>query len=88
MKGYNELFKNFTLITQFGLSLMMPLLLCMGICWLVCDKLGVGVWIYIIGFIMGLGSSFTTAYNFYLKTIEKQKKEEEKTKRVISFNKH
>jgi len=85
MKKWNSIIKNITLITQFGLSLVIPLLMCLGICWFICDRTGVGAWIYIFGFIMGIGSSFMTAYKFYLAQIAGQKKEE---KPKVSFNRH
>ena len=85
MKGYRDILKNITIVTQFGLSLVMPLLLCLALCWYLCDRFSVGGWIYILGFFFGLGASGMTAYKFYLAVIEKQKKEK---KPKISFNRH
>lgn len=76
------------MLTQFGLSLVIPLLICIGICWFICDRTNVGAWIYILGFFFGLGASFTTAYKFYMTTMEKQKREEKEKKPKISFNRH
>lgn len=85
MRNYRDVLKNITMIGQFGLSLMMPVLICVGVCWYICDKTGAGAWVYIIGIIFGIISSFMTAYKFYLSIVEKQKKEE---KPKISFNNH
>ena len=80
-----EVFKNITLIGQLGLSFIMPTLICVLLCAFLCSRFGVGEWVYIPGFIFGLGSSFMTAYKFYKANISKEK--EEKKKRV-SFNRH
>ena len=51
----------------------------MGICYLLISKAGIGLWIYIPGFILGLGASFMTAYKLWLSVIarEKERGEEE-----------
>ncbi len=86
MKHFKEVYQNIFMLSQLGLSFIMPLLLCLALCWFLTDKAGVGGWVYILGFFFGLGGSFTTAYKFYLTTIKYQKKEPKKKK--ISFNKH
>lgn len=85
MKGANEILKNITMVTQFGLSLVIPLFMCLGLCWYLCDRFSIGSWIYIFGFILGLGSSFMTAYKLYLTEMNRQKKEK---KPKVSFNRH
>lgn len=82
----NKIVKNLALITQLGLSFIMPTLLCVWLSWYLNMKKGVGLWIYIPGFILGLGSSFMTAYKFYLSVIAKEKKEKKDKK--VSFNEH
>lgn len=82
----NKIVKNLALITQLGLSFIMPTLLCVWLSWYLNMKKGVGLWIYIPGFILGLGSSFMTAYKFYLSVISKEKKEDKDKK--VSFNEH
>ena len=85
MKGFRDALKNITLITQFGLSLITPVLLCIGLCWFLCNRYQIGGWVYILGFFFGIGASFMTAYKFYLAEMNRQKKEE---KPKISFNRH
>ncbi len=86
MKQWSELVKNITMLSQLGLSLITPILLCLAICWMLVSKTGVGGWIYILGFFFGLGGSGTVAYKFYL-SISRQHEKEEKKKKV-SFNRH
>lgn len=80
--------KNIALLGQLGLSIIMPMLLCMALCWFLNTRAGAGLWIYIPGFIFGIGASFMTAYKFYLSEIQKEKKEEKNKKQRVSFNRH
>lgn len=64
-KQFMELVKNLTLLTQLGFSFITPLLLCVGICWWLTSKLGVGGWVFIPGFFFGLGGSFSFALRVY-----------------------
>lgn len=81
----NDIIKNVAFLGQLGLSLIMPVLLCIALCVFLSNRFNIGAWIYIPGFIFGFGASFMTAYKFYISETKKSKKEEKKT---ISFNKH
>ncbi len=84
---WNEIFAQLTMLAQLGLSLATPLLISLAVCYLLCTRLGFGLWVYIPGMIMGLGASFMTAYKVYLSVTGRQKKRERGEKEV-SFNKH
>lgn len=86
MKDWTDLLRNITMLTQFGISFITPLLLCLGICWWLFSGVGFGGWIFIPGFFFGLGGSFTVAYKFYLSIVARNEKEKKKNK--ISFNRH
>ena len=63
--------------------------MCLLICYILCSKGIAGVWVYIPGFILGLGASFMTAYKFYMYVMKKEKKRSEKIRRMgIYFNRH
>lgn len=88
MKKWNNILKQISQLSQLGLSIIIPTLLCMLLCSWLTGRFGVGEWVYIPGLILGLGSSFMTAYKFYLaqmRDIEKDKKEK---KTPVGFNKH
>ena len=85
MKQWAAIAKNLTLLTQFGLSLVTPLLLCLGICWYLEHHLGLGTWVFIPGLILGLGGSGTFAWKTW-RSVEK--KHEKEPKRGTSFNRH
>ena len=85
----SQLLSQFAMVGQLGLSLLMPLLLCLLGCYLLCSRLSVGAWVYIPGFILGLGGSMTTAYKVYLSVIHREeKKKKEKNANEFYFNKH
>lgn len=86
MKHWVKMYQNILMLTQFGLSFITPLLLCLALCWWLCSRFSIGGWIYIPGFFFGLGGSFTVAYKFYVITMNQQKKEKKKER--ISFNRH
>lgn len=89
VKRMSEILSQFAMVGQLGLSLLMPLLMCLFVCYLLCTRLSVGAWIYIPGFILGLGGSMTTAYKVYLAVIHREeKKKKEKSSTEVYFNKH
>ncbi|MCD8021920.1 MAG: AtpZ/AtpI family protein [Lachnospiraceae bacterium] len=87
MKKTADILKNITLLGQFSLSLVTPLLLCLAACWWLTAHTGLGGWIYIVGFFFGLGGSGMFAYKFYLSVINKDKKDKT-DKEKVSFNRH
>lgn len=74
------------MVGQLGLSLVMPVLMCLAVCYLLVSKLGWGIWIYIPGFILGLGASFMTAYKVYL--AEERRGRKDGDQRPAAFNRH
>ncbi|WP_242838200.1 AtpZ/AtpI family protein [Butyrivibrio proteoclasticus] len=89
MREISKLLGQFAMVGQLGLSLLMPLLLCLLACYLLVTKLSVGAWVYIPGFILGLGGSMTTAYKVYLSVVHREeKKKKERDPNEVYFNKH
>ena len=74
------------MIGQLGLSLLMPLLLCLGACYLLTTRLGLGLWIYLPGFLFGLGGSFMTAYKLWI-SVSRKAREDAKAEET-AFNRH
>lgn len=86
MKKWADILKNISILTQFGFSLITPLLMCLAFCWWLSSRWGIGGWIFIPGFFFGMGGSGMVAYKLYLSVTNRQKKEKKKPK--ISFNRH
>lgn len=86
MKQWNDIFKQLAMLSQVGLSLITPLLLCLAGSWWLSARIGLGGWIYIPGFFFGMGGSAMVAYKLYLATMKEEKKKKKKDR--ISFNRH
>ena len=85
MKEWSKAFRNLTILSQFGLSLAMPLLLCLFVAYQLREHFHISYWIYLPAFFFGLAASFMTAYKFYLSVSNKEKKQETKDR---AFNQH
>ncbi len=89
VKRISQLASQFAMVGQLGLSLLMPLLLCLFGCYVLVSKLSVGAWVYIPGFILGLGSSMMTAYKVYLSVVHKEEKKKiKRNPNEVYFSKH
>ncbi|WP_455015551.1 AtpZ/AtpI family protein [Oribacterium sinus] len=85
MKEWSKAFRNLSILSQFGLSLAMPLLLCLFVAYQLREHFQLSYWIYLPAFFFGLAASFMTAYKFYLSVSKKEKKQETKDR---AFNQH
>lgn len=61
-----------TLITQFGLSLISPIFLCIFVSLKIQKYFNFGAWIVIVGIALGVGSMALNFYKFYKKHIHKK----------------
>ena len=86
MKQWMKIYKDILMLSQLSLSFITPILLCLAICWWLSSR--IGMWVYIPGFLLGLGSSFMVAYKFFLSVIKKEDKDKEGKKQKASYNKH
>ena len=86
MKDWMTISRRLVMLGQLGLSLLMPLLLCLLGCYLLTSRLGLGLWVYFPGFILGLGGSFMTAYKLWINVVNKARKEGED--KAPAFNRH
>jgi len=85
MADIKNICRTLPLVGQLGLSIVVPIVLCIVVCnWLI-NKFGMGTWVYIPGFIFGLGASFMTMYKLYLSEKEKSKRDENAP---CAFNEH
>lgn len=84
LKGIKEISRSLPLIAQMGISVVVPIVLCLIICYWLTDRFGAGSWVYIPGFVFGLGSAFMSVYKVYLS----EKKKNDKKEKKIAFNNH
>ncbi|MCR5656294.1 MAG: AtpZ/AtpI family protein [Butyrivibrio sp.] len=84
---FSKLMTQFAMVGQLGLSLVMPLLLCIFACYMLTTRLGFPGWIYILGFFFGLGGSMMTAYKVYLE-VTKKTQTKKRDENEISISRH
>ena len=84
---FSKLMAQFAMVGQLGLSLVTPLLICIFVCYMLTTRLGVGGWVYILGFFFGLGGSMATAYKVY-QEVNKKNEGKKRDEKEVSFNKH
>ena len=90
-RNWNGILGQFVMVGQLGLSLLMPLLLCLLFCLYLVTRFGAGLWIYIPGFFFGLGGSAMTAYKVYKSVTNKSRRQGKlhpRSKNEVSFNQH
>ena len=85
MKQWSEIIRNVTMLSQLGLSLITPVLICLAVCWLIVSKTGAGGWVYIPGFFFGLGGSGTVHINFIFLLTDSRRKRTKRRKIKVSF---
>lgn len=70
-----KLFKSFTMISQIGISMMVPIFLCAGIGWWMDGQFHTQIWFLVMIFI-GMGAAFRNVYmltrSFYSEDIKKE----------------
>ena len=86
MKFWRSILRDLGWLTQLGLSLIMPMLLCVGGCWWLQQRFSLGGWILAVGFFLGLGSSAATAAGFSRHV--RRRAEKEKRQPPDAFNSH
>lgn len=86
MQGLNKLFSELVWLTQLGLSLLTPLLLCPGIAWVCVEKWSLPLWIMIPAFVLGLGGSAVSFLEFYKYTQKKAEKSEKKAPPAYNYH--
>lgn len=68
---------------QLGLTIAIPIVGCVLVCRWLCVSFGIGIWIYIPGFVMGVGAAAMTWYRLYRKYNKKSSE-----KKPFGFNDH
>lgn len=79
-----NVFNKLPLISQLGISLVVPLVFCLLICYWLTRRFNIGSWVYIAGIFFGLGAFISTCIRLYKKETEKK----EKDSKPVAFNQH
>ncbi|MGM9551466.1 MAG: AtpZ/AtpI family protein [Clostridia bacterium] len=67
-------------ITQFGLSMVSPIILCVIFALWINNTFNTGTWVVIVGMLLGVAASFTTMASF-IKTVKKEMEDKEDDKK-------
>ena len=73
-------------VAQLGFNILMPPVLCLGLCWWLVNFVGVGAWVYLPGFLLGLGGGAASFRGFARHWLARTKKEQTHT--PAGFNRH
>lgn len=87
IRKWSEIGRNITMIGQLGVSLVVPVLLCLFGCYYLNTRFSIGGWVYIPGLILGIGSSCMTAWKTY-QSVTKGGRQEKENDRGPSFSRH
>jgi len=85
MKWLVKALEDFTWLFQLGLSIVMPLLLCLAACWWLTTRRGWPDWIFIPGCLAGIGGSAVAFRNFARMIIKRFRND---SRRSSSYNRH
>lgn len=86
MNGLYKALENLVWVGQLGLSLLMPLVLCLALCWWLNTSVGVGGWVYLPGLLLGLGAGGVNFRDFARRWLKQTQKEQKD--RPAGFNRH
>ena len=83
MKGLYKTLEDLVWLTQLGLNLLLPLVLCLGGCWWAVNHWGWPMWVYIPAILLGLAAG---AQNFWVFAKEHLKRAQKDKPRRVGFN--
>lgn len=85
VKGLYKTLEDLVWLTQLGLNLLLPLVLCLGGCWWAVNHWGWPMWVYIPAILLGLVAG---AQNFWVFAKEHLKRAQKDKPRRVGFNSH
>ncbi|MDO4939384.1 MAG: AtpZ/AtpI family protein [Lachnospiraceae bacterium] len=83
-KDVKNVFNTLPLVSQLGISLVVPLVFCLLICYWLTNRFSIGSWVYIPGIVFGLGAFVSTCYRIYKKETDAAGN----SKKPLGFNEH
>ena len=86
MEVWSRRARNLVWLTQLGVSLAAPPLLCLGGAWWLRQRFSLGLWVLVLGLILGIGGMASAAAAFFRRA--RRQAEREDSRPPDTFNTH
>lgn len=85
LKGLYKVLEDLVWLTQLGLVMLLPLVLCLGGCWWAVNRWGWPMWLYLPAVLLGLAAGGQNFWQFAKGRLRRAKKEDGGR---VGFNTH
>lgn len=72
MKGFIQIGRDLTQISQLGLSIAAPIILSVWVTNWISEKFKLGIWVMLVGIVLGLGGAAASAVKFFRYAIKRK----------------
>lgn len=87
MKGLYKVLEDLVWLTQLGLTMLLPVVMCLGGCWWAVTRWGWPMWLYLPAILLGLAGGAQNFWQFAKARLRRAEAEKDKGGRV-GFNTH
>lgn len=85
MKGLYKVLEDLVWLTQLGLTMLLPLVMCLGGCWWAVTRWGWPMWLYLPAVLLGLAAG---GQNFWVFARGRLRRAQKDQNRRVDFNHH
>ena len=85
LKGWYKALEDLVWLTQLGLNMLLPLVMCLGGCWWAVSHWGWPMWVYLPAVLLGLAAGAQNFWVFVKERLDRSKKDKP---RRTGFNSH
>ena len=88
MKGFYHVLEDLVWLTQLGLTMLLPLVMCLGGCWWAVEHWGWPQWCFLPAVLLGLASGAQNFWVFARARLKKAERDSRDDARRKGFNQH
>lgn len=88
MKDFNKISSGLVWLTQLGFSLITPPIVCTWLGAWLRDRFSLGIWVILVGLLLGIGGAIASALQFYRVAVRKAKEDDNGFSKFTGFNSH
>ncbi|OUQ34345.1 hypothetical protein B5E67_13585 [Faecalibacterium sp. An122] len=85
LKGLYKVLEDLVWLTQLGLTMLLPLVMCLGGCWWAVTRWGWPMWLYLPAVLLGLAAG---GQNFWVFARGRLRRAQKDQNRRVGFNHH